>query len=752
MRTIGIKLADGSFYSVLKEGTPQEKLLDLTTAHNNQTKIMVDLYRSEICSMEDAEYVDSLQIENIMEHPNGEPTISFTVSIDENNKLSAKLLDNETGNQSNATISLVSRTLEERLMTDEYNISENPTMDGMSLEGLGGVSLTQTEENSLFEDSNDSVDSTESAESGESAEFTDEVQKTALPKKGGLLAAASALQETLDDGDKTVVEDIIPDVIEEEEIPVEESSIGDDIIQIEPPVIDDSFLRDDTAESEIKAEEAEAEPVVEPVIEPVVEETIVEPDTTDGFNESLEDIGNIENIEITEPVVEETVSEPEVEPVEEPVIEEASFAEDIIEDTVTEDLGFDETKTDDENLDDFESLGDPVGDENDFDFATETNHVRIPDEEPAGNTDEYDNIPEITETDFSSDNGLDSLDDMDLDLPDVSDSAKDSDISSVDSDLDISSDSLISDDITEPNLSFDLPDLDENLGADIEDKTAVDSTEIIEDNIEDTAENNAEDSLEDLDNSLKTEDSGLDTYDLPDFDETSGLDNLNMDDDIMSDISTDDSSLDEFDFPDLDDTSSSDFSGNSGSGNPLSFTGLYDKETTLGNSAEVDDENQGKNTKASVIICILCAIICVLATLFVILLIPSKFGKKSAKTEKPLIEKVIEENNDKKEDVKEEIVEDDKKEVIEEKKDVLESKEEEVVIIEKAEDVKPKAPVVTEEKVKDITYKIKWGDTLWDISDTYYKNPWRYRYIARYNNIKNPDYIISGTYITIPSE
>ncbi|MBQ7753492.1 MAG: LysM peptidoglycan-binding domain-containing protein [Treponema sp.] len=83
---------------------------------------------------------------------------------------------------------------------------------------------------------------------------------------------------------------------------------------------------------------------------------------------------------------------------------------------------------------------------------------------------------------------------------------------------------------------------------------------------------------------------------------------------------------------------------------------------------------------------------------------------------------------------------------------VPQSKVEEVVIIENAEDVVPLPPPVKPVKPKNINYKIKWGDTLWDISDTYYKNPWRYKYIARYNGIKNPDYIISGTYITIPAE
>ena len=43
MKTIGIKLADGSFYPVLEDNKPSEKQLELTTAHNNQTKVMVDL-------------------------------------------------------------------------------------------------------------------------------------------------------------------------------------------------------------------------------------------------------------------------------------------------------------------------------------------------------------------------------------------------------------------------------------------------------------------------------------------------------------------------------------------------------------------------------------------------------------------------------------------------------------------------------------------------------------------------------------
>ncbi|HNY16158.1 MAG TPA: LysM peptidoglycan-binding domain-containing protein [Treponemataceae bacterium] len=64
----------------------------------------------------------------------------------------------------------------------------------------------------------------------------------------------------------------------------------------------------------------------------------------------------------------------------------------------------------------------------------------------------------------------------------------------------------------------------------------------------------------------------------------------------------------------------------------------------------------------------------------------------------------------------------------------------------------PAAPVQPEPapEAKETKLKLKWGDTLWDISEAYYKNPWLYPKIAKYNKIKNPNLIIAGTYINIP--
>ena len=71
--------------------------------------------------------------------------------------------------------------------------------------------------------------------------------------------------------------------------------------------------------------------------------------------------------------------------------------------------------------------------------------------------------------------------------------------------------------------------------------------------------------------------------------------------------------------------------------------------------------------------------------------------------------------------------------------------------------VKPAAPAVKEPAAsapaqKAVRYKIRWGDTLWDLSETYYRNPWLYTKIATHNKLKNPDLIISGTYIEIPPQ
>ena len=123
-KKIGIKLADGSFYPIMEDGVPQKKLMELTTVQDNQTTASIDLYRSESGTMEDAEYVDTLEISELVPHPGGEASMSFTIQLDENNMLSAEVLDPESGKTSATKADLVNLPSEKRNSVPDYTLSE----------------------------------------------------------------------------------------------------------------------------------------------------------------------------------------------------------------------------------------------------------------------------------------------------------------------------------------------------------------------------------------------------------------------------------------------------------------------------------------------------------------------------------------------------------------------------------------------------------------------------------------------------
>ena len=589
MRTIGIKLADGSFYPVLEEFSNSEKQLDLTTAHNNQTKIMVDLYRSKSCSMEDAEYVDSLQIENLVAHPNGEPDISFSVSIDETNKLSAKIKDSETGNQSKTTITLVSRTIEERLTTDEYKIS----------------------------------DSTEKPKT----------------KKHGFLAKAEKIRENDKDSKKTESEKVMP-----ESEKTEMSGFDEQTSQIENKKQTEHENNTIIAFTPAADDEINRQKKLDSIDDVIIQEdesqkNIIWPDDTD-VTQIIEDEIPEENLKNTETAQETEVTE-NTNDIENP--EEMQIVQEIeLNETPEEKVDFNDVIEPQEESETENETSEEISEKQDYEVQ-DIGNDEIPDDT---------GLPELN-FDFPGDDSKEVLENAAIDFNQ-----------------------------TDNEMPEDFFDIDNPL----EEK---DSDNEIETNIE---ENPFDHAFDDFDNDFETA----------------------SENNVYTEAS-------------------------SSAKGPLSFTGLYDKETELGLSEQ--DEKITKKTKGPVIICIICAIICVIATLLILFIVPSKYNllhKGNSQTEKTEI-----------------TVEDQPQ--IEPEPEIAEpiapqAQEEEVVVVEQAEIVVPEQPPVTPEKPKDINYKIKWGDTLWDIADTYYKNPWRYKYIAKFNHIKDPDYIISGTYITIPAE
>ncbi|MDR2073302.1 MAG: LysM peptidoglycan-binding domain-containing protein [Spirochaetaceae bacterium] len=97
--SIGIKEANGDFYPILEEKSDVKKRLVLTTVHDNQKSVQIDLYKSPSKSMADAMYIGSIVIENISLKQKGEPSIEMTISSTKAGSITADAVD--LGNPSN---------------------------------------------------------------------------------------------------------------------------------------------------------------------------------------------------------------------------------------------------------------------------------------------------------------------------------------------------------------------------------------------------------------------------------------------------------------------------------------------------------------------------------------------------------------------------------------------------------------------------------------------------------------------------
>ena len=563
MKTIGIKLADGSFYPILEEGTAKTYQLDLTTVKDGQTKVQIDLYRSESGSMEDAQYVDTLEVSNLVPHPNGEADLHLSVALNEKNELDAKVIDEETGRKSETSVTLVSRTLAERANPANFELSEEQK------DSAGQEKIDEIPEIAAGLDEPTFAEDDFAAETVEDSDFS-EPEESAQAEK--------------------------PEELEFETVPFSfDSELENDVAEVDP----------DSKNDEPQAEgfKAEDEPAFDTKTDAPAEEKAESEEKSDDSNPVSEDF----------------------------------------------------------EIPDFDKTSEKTKEADNFDAADNFELPEFPE----------DSLDSKTDDDFS---GLKDNDFADLKNDDFSD--------------------LKSED-------FELPDFDKTV----------------------------------TENSAKPE--GLSGYfDDPAFKNDPVFNETNLD-----------STNNEIDF----DTSALDSPAASASP-AMDFSDLYDKETLDGKNNSYDEEEETeKKTRVPVIICVVCAIICVIATLLILFVVPSKYNLLKNHKEKEPTE-ILSENNSQTEDsdIQQDIQ---NEEVAAEPEPAPEAVEDTVVVAPEPEVVVPVPPAPKPvEKAKDIKYRIRWGDTLWDISDAYYKNPWRYKKIARYNKIKNPDLIISGTDILIPVE
>jgi hypothetical protein len=97
--TIGIKIANGEFYSIIEENSAVKKRLILTTVHDKQRSVQIDLYKSFTKTMADALYIGSLVVENIKPKPRGEPSIELVISSNKNGDITADAIDMDTSSK-----------------------------------------------------------------------------------------------------------------------------------------------------------------------------------------------------------------------------------------------------------------------------------------------------------------------------------------------------------------------------------------------------------------------------------------------------------------------------------------------------------------------------------------------------------------------------------------------------------------------------------------------------------------------------
>ncbi|MCL1928236.1 MAG: Hsp70 family protein [Treponema sp.] len=107
--SIGIKQANGVFYTIMEENSTEKKRLVLTTVHNSQKSVQIDLFRSLTKSMDDAMYIGSIVMDNLSPKPKGEPSIELTLSSSQDGSILADTVDlGNPENEHHLSVSLAS--------------------------------------------------------------------------------------------------------------------------------------------------------------------------------------------------------------------------------------------------------------------------------------------------------------------------------------------------------------------------------------------------------------------------------------------------------------------------------------------------------------------------------------------------------------------------------------------------------------------------------------------------------------------
>jgi len=134
--TIGIKIANGSYFPIIEEKSVGKKRLILTTVKDRQESVKIDLYKSDQESLENAIYIGSLILESIETGGRGEPEIELILGTDEEGNLTATAGDLGSGERQSLSVALDTLAEESEFEIPDFDLdaSIEPTSEVSSLE------------------------------------------------------------------------------------------------------------------------------------------------------------------------------------------------------------------------------------------------------------------------------------------------------------------------------------------------------------------------------------------------------------------------------------------------------------------------------------------------------------------------------------------------------------------------------------------------------------------------------------------
>ncbi|MFW5800430.1 MAG: Hsp70 family protein [Spirochaeta sp.] len=106
MANIGLKTADGGFFSIFSDQEPGKRKVRLIPAREHQSSVQIDLFRGDSNDIAESEYIGSLLLEHIESTEEGTREIELVVAIDRNSDFQATAKDIGSGSYQSFSVNL----------------------------------------------------------------------------------------------------------------------------------------------------------------------------------------------------------------------------------------------------------------------------------------------------------------------------------------------------------------------------------------------------------------------------------------------------------------------------------------------------------------------------------------------------------------------------------------------------------------------------------------------------------------------